>query len=150
VVGAFLLTGAIAVVSAQDRTPSAPQARPPETSGQTSTETAQRAAVHELMHGDWEGTISSPGGASNVGLKVAKDEVGKVTFRMTGDRSRQLGLSSQFAVDGKSVRWTQDVSGKACQVSVRVAAAMSKEADVLKGMISCADREMALTLHKDQ
>jgi hypothetical protein len=146
----MLISGVVAL-SAQNP----PSARSPaprqQASGHAATDADQRAAVYALMHGDWRGTMTLPNGASNaVTLKVAKDDAGNVTFRMTGDRSVQLGVSNQFAVEGRSVRWTQDVSGKPCQVSIRLGADAPAAPDLGKGMISCAETERALALHKDQ
>jgi hypothetical protein len=103
------------------------------------------------MHGDWHGTVRTSAGASGVvDLSVAVDDTGKLTFKMTGDRSVPMGASTQFTIDGPSVRWRQDVSGKPCQVDAKVAAATSKDPETLTGKMSCADGERTLTLRKNE
>ena len=110
---------------------------------------AQHAALHALMHGNWRGEMSSPGGASNiVDLNVVRDESGNVTFRMAADRSGHFGASSQLAIDGHTVRWTQEVSGTPCRSVASITAATAKEPETLKGTMACAHGQMTFALHR--
>src|SRR5262245_34092511 len=121
-VSSLILAGAIAA-SAQNHPPAHSSSR----SHDGSAHVPMDPALHALLHGDWQGTMSAPGGASSaVALRVAMDE-GKLTFRMAGGGSSHLGVSSQVAFDGDMVRWTQDVSGQPCRTAATVTAATAFE-----------------------
>jgi len=107
------------------------------------------AALHALMHGDWHGTVrTQTGAAGTLDLKVTTDKDGKLTFQLIGDPASHLGSSSQFAVEGQAVRWTQEVAGKPCQVATKVAAATAQDPQTLTGTMSCADGERTLALRQ--
>src|SRR5687767_5391367 len=116
----LFLAGAVVAVSAQH-----PQSHPPghPHGPHKPMDPALHAALHSLVHGDWHGTVKAAGGdASLVDLKVSTGKTGELTFRLTGAKPAQLCASSDFAVEGQSVRWTQEFSGKPCQVTATVAA----------------------------
>jgi len=143
----FLLVGAVGVSAQHPQ--SHPQGRPHGTAGHEPMDPALHAALHALMHGSWHGTATTPSGTSSkVDLKVGADKTGAFTFAMTGDKSIKLGPSTDFAVDGSVVTWTQDVSGKPCQVAAKVTPATGKDPDALTGKVSCTDGERTLNLRK--
>src|SRR5262249_38076838 len=105
-------------------------------------------ALHALLHGDWQGTMTTPGGVSNtVALRVASDQR-KLTFRMASGQTSRLGASSDLVLDGPSLRWMQYVSGKPCRSAATVAGATAMEPETLKGTMSCADGETTFALRK--
>src|SRR5215471_18777791 len=99
----LFVTGGIAI-SAQTHPPSHPQGPPHDGSGHVPMDAAQHAALHGLLDGAWHGALSSPADAPEmIDLNVARDDAGKLTVRMVGRRSAQLGAASQVAVDGDTV-----------------------------------------------
>jgi hypothetical protein len=143
---ASLFLAAAVAVSAQ-HPQSHPQGRPH--GPHHPMDPALHAALHALVHGDWHGTVKASGGdASSVDLKVTTDKAGQLTFRLIGGKPAQLGASSNFALEGQSLRWTQEVSGKPCQVTATVTAPKAKDPQTLTGTMSCTDGERALALRK--
>jgi hypothetical protein len=146
VTAALVLVGAIAASAQHPQ--SHPQGRHHGTAGHEQMDPAVHAALHALMQGDWQGTVRSSAGATKVGLKVAVDKAGKLDFLMTGDEAARLGAAGAFAIDGPSIRWTQEVAGKPCQVTAKVAAATTNGPQTLAGKVACADGESTLLLSR--
>jgi len=139
----LVLTGAIAV-SAQNH----PQSHSDGRSHDGSAHVPMDPALHGIIHGDWQGTMTAPEGVSTtVALRVASDQ-GKLTLRVASGQASRLGASSEVVLDGTTVRWMQDVSGKPCRTAATVTAATTMEPETLKGTMSCADGETTFALRK--
>jgi len=110
---------------------------------------AEHAAMHALLHGDWHGTLSGQGPApTTLTLKVGADHAGKLTFQITGERSVGLGSASRLALEGDTLRWTQEVSGASCPSVAKVTRATQHDPETLKGTMTCARGEMAFALRR--
>src|SRR5262245_20552119 len=96
VLASSLVLAAAIAVSAQNH----PQSHSDGRSHDGSAHVSMNPALHALLHGDWQGTMTTPGGVSNaVALRVASDQ-SKLTFRMASDQASRLGASSEVVRDG--------------------------------------------------
>ena len=144
----LLLVGA-AVAPAQTHPQSHPQGRAHDPIGHVPLDPAQHAALHALLQGDWHGTLTAPRGPSRpVELTVSTDKLGNGIFRLTGDRAVHVGPASQVSIEGRRVRWVQDIAGMPCKAVGDVIAATSRDPETLKGTMSCTQGEMTFALSK--
>ena len=80
--------------------------------GHTRADSAQHAALHALVHGNWSGMFTSPKGVvGGLNLSVSRDSLRKLLVNMSIGQPTRAGLASNFVVDGATIRWTQDLSG---------------------------------------
>jgi hypothetical protein len=134
---------------AQTHPPDHAQGRPHDGSGHSSLDPSQHAAMHALWLGSWTGTSSSPGEISRkLDLAVATDKLGNVTLKMKADQPIRVGAASHVALDGSTLRWTQDVSGTPCQATAAVSAATPLVPETMKGTMACEHGEIAFELKK--
>ena len=143
------LTVAAMGVSAQSHPQPHPQGRPHDSSGHAPMDPEEHAALHALIGGDWHGTVTTPSGESSpLELRVSKNERGIDDFALTGAPSLHIGGTSQVAVQHHRIRWVQAVSGESCRATADIVAATVDKAEVLKGVMSCAQRDLTFALTK--
>ena len=142
----FLLAGA-APILAQPHSPSHVRTHSHHP-GHVRPDSAHHAAMHALLHGSWTGSFSSaPGVSSGLDLAVAGDTVWKVTFRMSPDQPIRAGIASNFVMDGKTLHWTQELSGAPCKATA-VLTTTTPLVPEMKGRMACGHGEITFTLRK--
>jgi hypothetical protein len=105
--------------------------------------------MHALLVGNWTGTSIFPGAAARtLNLAVRHDKNGNMSLTMSTDRTVQLGAASEIALDGRTIQWTQAVSGAPCRATAVVNAATASSPETLKGTMACERGEITFTLKK--
>ena len=107
----FLLAGAVpALAQTHSHSHTGTYSHPP---GHIRPDSGQHAAMHALLHGSWQGTLSSAQGVSSgLHLSVAHDSLRNVTLRMSTDQPLRAGAASNVMIDGAKLHWTQNLSGR--------------------------------------
>jgi hypothetical protein len=150
---AFLLVGSVPALAQTHRPPHAPKHRnhPP---GHVRPDSAHHAAAHARLHGArlhgaWTGTLSAPHGVSSgLALSVAGDSASRLTLTMTADQPLRAGAVSDPVIDGNTLRWTQDLSGRPCKTTAVLSAATPLVPATMRGKMACDDGEITFTLRK--
>ena len=141
----LLLVGLAASAAAQTHPPSHPQGRSHDASGHEAID----PVLHALLHGDWHGTLNvSEGLTSPLDLNVSTNKLGKEVLRIAAEPSAHVGPASEFAIEGHSVSWVQDVSGMPCRAAAHLVPATKSDPDTLKGTMSCTQGDMTFALQK--
>lgn len=144
----FFVAGAGPVL-AQTHPPSHPQGRPHDPAGHTAPDPSQHAAMHALLLGSWKGTSSSNESVPKaLDVTVATDKLGNVTLKMKTDQPVPFGAARHVAIEGGTLRWTQDVSGNACKATAVLSAATPLDPETMKGSMACEHDEITFTLQK--
>lgn len=144
----FLLAGTVPAL-AQTHPGSHARGHPHGQSGHVPLDSAQHAALHASLHGSWEGTLSSPQGVSSrLEMSIAHDSLRTVILRMSTDQPIRAGTASNLVIDGAKLRWTQDLSGTACNVSAVLTAATPLAPEMMQGKMACERGENTFTVRK--
>jgi hypothetical protein len=110
-------------------------------------DSAQHAALHALMHGDWIGSLSSANGASQIDLSIDHDSAHGPLFRLRADH-RAVGGASHFALRGDTLHWTQIISGRTCTATALLGIDSQHVATTMRGRFACGDGGSTFDLHK--
>ena len=117
--------------------------------GHIPPDSATHAAMHALLHGTWTGMLtSSQGVPSEIDMKVMHDSLRKLTVMMRPGGTTKAGVASDVVVDGDTLQWAQNLSGKSCKVAAVLMPATSSAAESIKGRMACEGVESTFTLHK--
>lgn len=112
---------------------------------------AAAAALHALWHGSWVGTLTpAQGGVGPLYLSVAPDRHGQGTVGMRTDLSVAAGRVSDLVVRGDTLQWTQELSGRRCDVIAVVHGAAPQQRETITGRTACADGPATFVLRKAQ
>ena len=117
--------------------------------GHERPDSAHHAAMHALLTGRWTGTVTSAQGiTSNLALAVAHDSLQGMTLTTdTGERI-PAAKSSNVALDGTRLQWTQDLSGASCKATAILSPATQLDREAVKGKMTCPDGDRTFVLRK--
>ena len=136
----LLLAGAVAA-SAQSHPEHFPGMHP-------QFDSAPHALLHALMHGNWQGSFSSPHGAGALDLAILHDSIMKTMQFTLSAEHLEIGAATGFALKGDTLQWTQDLAGAPCKASAVVSAATPTAPDTMQGTMSCERGDVSFTLRK--
>ena len=107
------------------------------------------AAMHAQLLGRWSGTLTSTGGSpSTLHLAIANDKQGKLTVKMSADRSMKAGPASDVAIDALGLHWRQALSDTSCKATAVLDAATHHAPETVRGTMACEHGELAFALHR--
>ena len=110
---------------------------------------AVHAAMHAQLLGNWSGTLTSTGGSPiTLQLAIANDKQGKLTVKMSADRSMKAGAASDVAIDALGLHWMQALSDTSCKATAVLDAATHHAPETVRGTMACEHGELAFALHR--
>ena len=110
-------------------------------------DSATHAALHALLHGRWEGTMSHRDRSTPLSVSITRDSAAGFVFAFRSNAQVHPGAAKHITVQGEKLQWDQIVDGRACKAS----AALSKSKEekvVMKGFMKCDRDEIAFTLNR--
>ncbi len=112
-------------------------------------DSAQHALLHQLMHGSWSGTFSSPHGTGDLDLAVLHDTIMKTMhLNFSSNHMANLGTSQDFGLRGDTLVWTQQLKEGPCQAFAVLTPGSASTPDTMQGSMDCDGHKLSFTLQK--